>query len=160
MADDFECRIAEARSAAIKHIGINVYSSGKIRDYLIAKGYDYEIANEVVSELVRREYIDDLRACRKILYGRSGKKQESRAFCLNRLIQGGVASNIAEDYVSFLGEDKDTCLLLFDGLCSNKKTALETAEFDTLRKSLLSTAIRRGYGYELASSCFNIWINL
>ena len=67
----------KARSEAIKHIGISTYSSGKIKQFLITKGYSYDVASNVVAELIKREYINDVKASRVALLNRTGKKQES-----------------------------------------------------------------------------------
>ena len=70
----------EAVTCAIRHIGTGIYSSGKIKDFLIRKGYSETVAADAVKHLIDTGYIDDVRASRKVLASRSGKKQESRRF--------------------------------------------------------------------------------
>ena len=70
----------EAVTCAIRHIGTGVYSSGKIRAYLLQKGYSEDVSISAVKHLIDTGYIDDMRASRKVLAARSGKKQESRQF--------------------------------------------------------------------------------
>lgn len=144
-----------ARSEAIKHIGISTYSSGKIRQYLMTKGYSYDIANGVVAELVKREYISDIKASRVALLSRTGKKQESKNYLLQRLLNAGIDEFVAEDYVYELPPDSDTILLLYEasfpnGLDINIKENREEA---------LKLASKRGYSLEIAQSGLKIWLN-
>ena len=57
--------VSDAQTAGIRHIGIGTCSSGKMREYLRKKGFNGSVINEAVSELIRREYIDDDRAGRR-----------------------------------------------------------------------------------------------
>ena len=52
----------EAVTCAIRHIGTGIYSSGKIRLYLMQRGYSEAVAVEAVKLLIDSGYIDDLRA--------------------------------------------------------------------------------------------------
>ena len=99
--------IKEAVSCAIRHIGTGVYSSGKICFYLQNKGYDESVSLAAVKELVNTGYIDDNRASKKVLFTRSGKKQESRNYMLKRLLEAGIDPDIAEDVVAALPSDVD-----------------------------------------------------
>ena len=92
----------EAVTCAIRHIGTGVYSSGKIRIYLIQKGYSDTVATDAVKHLVATGYIDDMRASRKVLAARSGKKQESRQFIYKRLLEAGIASDCADEIIASL----------------------------------------------------------
>ena len=94
--------IKEAVSCAIRHIGTGVYSSGKICFFLQNKGYDESVSIAAVKELVNTGYIDDQRASKKVLFTRSGKKQESRNYMLKRLIEAGIDPDIADDVVATL----------------------------------------------------------
>ena len=58
----------EAVTCAIRHIGTGVYSSGKIKVYLLQKGYSEADAISAVKHLVDTGYIDDMRASRKGLH--------------------------------------------------------------------------------------------
>ena len=140
----------EALSCAIRHIGIATYSSGKIRVYLVEHGFSEEVAGAVVSELISREYINDRKASRKVLIARTGKKQESRNYIHNRLIAAGIAEDTADEVVSELEGDDDTCLMLFDALGFDRDT-------EEIREQMIKTAQLRGYSYECANKAYGRW---
>ena len=86
----------EALSVAIRHIGIATYSSGKIYSYLVNKGFPEDISSSVVNELIKREYINDRKASRKVLISRTGKKQESKAYIHKRLLEAGISDDFIQ----------------------------------------------------------------
>lgn len=144
-----------ARSEAIKHIGISTYSSGKIRQFLINKGYSYDISNGVVAELIKREYINDVKASRVILLSRTGKKQESKDYLLKRLLAGGIDEYVAEDYVYELPSDKETICLLYEASFPNGISLYDDKE----REDALKLAAKRGYSFEIAQSGLKNWLD-
>ena len=148
--------INEAVSAGIRHIGIAIYSSGKVREYLIRKGYDPGTARSAVEQLVEREYIDDIRAGRKVLASRVGKKQESRALISQRLSAAGVSRDCIPTLLEECDDDKVTCRRLIEALCPNLTESL-LSESDI--RDIISVASRRGYSAETASSVIRLLIN-
>ena len=140
--------ISSAVSCAINHIGTGIYSSGKIVSYLLTKGFPDDISYAAVAELVDRGYIDDRRAARKVLTARSGKKQESRNYILNRLLQAGIKESIAEETVASLDDDVTTCKLLFDA-------SFDSAEED--KNEFLKLAKLRGYSMESSLKAYSLW---
>ena len=84
-----------------------------MREYLRKKGFNGSVINEAVSELIRREYIDDDRAGRKVLLYRSGKKQESRRFLKERLYAAGIRSEVSDILMSEVEEDTVLCFNLY-----------------------------------------------
>lgn len=147
--------IKTAREVAIKHIGIATYSSGSIYEYLLRKNFSDEAARAVVDELIERKYIDDVKASRKILLSRTGKKQESKDLLLKRLIEGGVDRFVAEDYIYELPSDSDTILSLFEAHTDDSSDV----HSDEFRNNLASIASKRGYSYECFNSAYKIFVS-
>ena len=145
----------EAVTCAIRHIGTGVYSSGKIRIYLIQKGYSDTVAIDAVKHLVATGYIDDMRASRKVLAARSGKKQESRQYIYKRLLEAGIDSNCADDIVATLGRDTDTCLKLFIASFSEGD---KDAFFDR-EDEFYKLAQLRGYNIETARAAYKMFLD-
>ena len=145
----------QACSAAISHIGFSVYSSGKIKKYLLNKGYDIDIAAGVVSSLIERGYIDDYKAAGQVLLFRKGKKRESREFSRKRLIDAGVDPDVAADVVSDLPTDDNGVVELFE---ASLQTSVSDEEADELRKKALTLAARRGFSFESAQKGYEIWL--
>ncbi|MBP5655937.1 MAG: RecX family transcriptional regulator [Clostridiales bacterium] len=150
-ADPVSQEVRSAISCGIRHIGIATYSSGKVKAFLVNKGYSDNIAEDAVSELIRTGYIDDEKAAGKVLRTRTGKKQESRAYIFNRLMEAGIAEDTADLICDGLPSDTDTCIALFEAMGKPEDP-------DTCREEYLKTASRRGYSYEVASSAFNRFI--
>ena len=143
----------EAVTCAIRHIGTGVYSSGKIRTYLMQKGYSEDVSVSAVKHLIDTGYIDDMRASRKVLAVRSGKKQESRQYIYKRLLEAGIDPDCSDEIVASLGSDTDTCLSLFEasfGKCSGEDYSDREEEF-------LKLAALRGYSLETAISAFRVF---
>lgn len=143
----------EAVTCAIRHIGTGVYSSGKIRIYLIQKGYSEAAASSAVKHLIDTGYIDDMRASRKVLAARSGKKQESRQYIFQRLLEAGISSDCADVVVSGLASDIDTCKSLYE---ASFGSAPEDA-YDR-EDEFIKLALKRGYGIEAARTAFRQYL--
>ncbi len=142
----------EAVTCAIRHIGTGIYSSGKIRAYLMQKGYSEDVSVSAVRHLIDTGYIDDMRASRKVLAARSGKKQESRQYIYKRLLEAGIDPDCSEGIVASLGSDTDTCLNLF-------KASYGTGEdYSDREEEFLKLAALRGYSLETASAAFRAFI--
>ena len=145
----------EAVTCAIRHIGTGIYSSGKIKIYLIRKGYSEGVASEAVKHLIDIGYIDDNRASRKVLAARSGKKQESRQYIYKRLLEAGISSDCADDIVATLANDIDTCTELFEASFGGDSGE----DFYDREEEFLKLAQLRGYSLETARSAFKRFLN-
>jgi len=140
----------EAVTCAIRHIGTGVYSSGKIRAYLMQNGYSEDVSISAVKHLIDTGYIDDMRASRKVLAARSGKKQESRQYIYKRLLEAGIDPDCADDIVATLGSDTDTCLSLFEATYGSGSGE----DYFDREEELLKLAKLRGYSLEASRAAF------
>jgi RecX family. len=141
--------VSSAVTCAINHIGTGIYSSGKIVSYLLTKGFPDDISYAAVAELEQRGYIDDYRASRKVINARTGKKQESKNYIYNRLLQAGIKEIVADDISKSLEADLDTCKKLFDA--SFTSSGVEKEEFLKLGKL-------RGYSMEISCKAYDLWV--
>lgn len=151
--DENEALIKEAVTTGIRHIGIAVYSSGKIQKYLMNKGYSYSVSSEAVKRIVNRGYIDDVRAGRKVVNARVGKKQESKRLIYQRLINDGVSKDAANQLVSELQDDKDTCVYLYEAFFP----AIPDIYDDNVSSQIIKKALQRGYSNETATIALKRW---
>ena len=146
-------RTKEAVTCAIRHIGTGIYSSGKIRLYLMQRGYSEAVAVEAVKLLIDSGYIDDLRASRKVLAARSGKKQESKQFIYQRMLEAGIDEECADLVVDDLESDIDTCKALFDANFGSPDEDSSDREDEFLK-----IAVLRGYSMETARKAFRLYL--
>lgn len=152
-----EDQVSSAVTCALRHIGLGTYSSGKIREYLLAKGYSCDVTDDAVNELILRKYIDDEKAGRKVLLSRIGKKQESRALLFKRLIAAGIPDNVASDISGSLDDDITTCTRLFDA-CFSDPSVLDPDPQQACMEAI-KIAGKRGYTPEVASKAFRSWLS-
>ena len=143
----------EAVTCAIRHIGTGVYSSGKIKVYLLQKGYSEADVISAVKHLVDTGYIDDMRASRKVLAARSGKQQESKRYIYNRLLEAGIDPDIADGIIPSLDSDVDTCLSLYTASFGSKGDEAYDREDEFIKLAQL-----RGYSPEIARSAFKRYL--
>ena len=147
--------VSDAQTAGIRYIGIGTCSSGKMREYLRKKGFDSNVINEAVSELIRREYIDDYRAGRKVLLYRSGKKQESRRFLKERLYAAGISREVSDNLLSEVEEDSILCFNLY---LSVKPECSGDDSLDGIESEFMKLAAKRGFGSEAARTAYGKWL--
>ena len=147
--------VSDAQTAGIRHIGIGTCSSGKMREYLRKKGFSSNAVNEAITELIRREYIDDDRAGRKVLLCRSGKKQESRRYLKERLFAAGVDGNVADRLLIEVEEDSVLCFNLY---LSVRPEAESAEEAQAAEEELMKLASKRGFNSETARTAYGKWL--
>ena len=152
---DRDQQYSEARNKAIAHIGIAVSSSGKIRDFLLEKGYSSDVVEDVIDQLCEEKYVDDVRYAKKILRARSGNKAEGRAKLSMRLENAGVDADIARKVLSSPEySDENTIMDVIRDRFPAGSFSADPAE----AKRELAKAIRylesRGYSSSLALSSF------
>ena len=140
----------EAVTCAIRHIGTGIYSSGKIRNYLLQKGYSEDAVIKAVEHLIAAGYIDDKRASRKVLMARSGKKQESRHYIYKRLLEAGIDPDCVDGIVASLDGDVDTCFSLFEASFGS----ISCDDCFDREEEFYKLAQLRGYSIETARSAF------
>ena len=151
MSDNISTK--EAVTCAIRHIGTGIYSSGKIRIYLIQKGYSEAVASSAVKHLIDTGYIDDMRASRKVLAARSGRKQESKHYIYSRLLEAGISSDCADEVVSGLDSDINTCKSLYEATYGSASEDASDREDEFIK-----LAVKRGYGLEAARTAFRLYL--
>ena len=118
------------------------------------RGYSEAVAAEAVKLLIESGYIDDLRASRKVLAVRSGKKQESKQFMYQRLLEAGIDPEYADIVVDELDSDVDTCKSLYEANFG----APDEDSFDK-ENEFLKIAGLRGYSMETARKAFKLYLD-
>lgn len=92
--------LKSARQCAISYIGISNKTSGKVREYLLRKGYSLDISEHTVADLIQDGYIRDRRAAEAIVRTRSGRRAEGKAVLLRRILAAGIPDSIAKEVIS------------------------------------------------------------
>ena len=119
------------------------------------QGFSDSVIKEAVENLIRREYIDDERAGRKVLLVRSGKKQESRRFLKERLYAAGVRNSVSDILLSEVEEDSVLCFNLY---LSVRPGVDDQDDAYAAKDELLKLAAKRGFNSEAALSAYGKWL--
>jgi SOS response regulatory protein OraA/RecX len=98
--------LQQARSAAIRFIGLGRKSSGRIEDHLRQAGFEPDTICQVLQDLKVDQYIDDERIARRQVRNRSGAKSESSVRIAQRLAQGGVDEDAVQAALQDLPDDR------------------------------------------------------
>jgi regulatory protein len=87
---EFDRLVQQARSRAIRMLGLSRKPSGRILDLLRQEGYSPDVVEQVMAELRTDGYLDDERLARRQIANRSGSRSESIARLTQRLLQLGL----------------------------------------------------------------------
>lgn len=147
--------VSDACTCGIRHIGIGTISSGKLCLYLKKNGFNDDVIREACDELIRRRYIDDDKAGRKVLLYRSGKKQESKRYLRERLYAAGVSSQVADDLISMVEDDSDLCFNLY---LSVKPEVGSIDEAHDMSDYLKKLAQKRGFTPDISVYAYDKWL--
>lgn len=138
----------KARIFAVKYIGLDPgKSSGKVHAKLREFGYSPSLARKVVEDLEEADYIDDYRACAKIARRHQGSKSKSRQYMKNLFIKQGVKETVAELYMDYLPDDRESIQNLLP-------QTLPEGERDI--NKLMRRLQARGYAFNTIQSCIRM----
>ena len=153
-----QCRnYDEARETAIAFIGISHKSSGRIYDHLTRKGYDPDIAGQIVSDLCSDGYIDDLRVAKSVITKRRGRSAEARHILLQRLRAAGVSDDIMTSCEEWIPADEVSLQGLMDEKCRPdflRRSADDDFDTQTWIQRTSRFLLSRGYSSHLIFEAF------
>lgn len=133
----------KARQLAVAYIGIDRFkSSGRVRNKLLQKGVEPDLADRVVNYYIDLDYINDLRAAQGIARRYQDRHLRSRRAMVAVFIRNGLDPSVAQKAALDLEEDAITalrlCRLSFDHPGPEDEEAM------------MKLMIRRGYPASLA----------
>ena len=86
----FDLLVQQARSRAIRMLGLSRKPSGRILDLLRQEGYSPDVIEQTMADLKTDGYLNDERLARRHIAKRSGSRSESAARLNQRLVQLGL----------------------------------------------------------------------
>ncbi len=98
--------VQQARSSAIRFIGLGRKASGRVEDHLRREGFEPEVIQQVLVDLQVDHYIDDERLARRQVRGRSGAKAESSSRLAQRMSQSGLDEQAVHSALDELPDDR------------------------------------------------------
>lgn len=105
---EVERQVQQARSSAIRFIGLSRKSSGRVIDFLRREGFEQVVIDQTLADLRADQYIDDERLARRQARSRTGTKAESGARLAQRLSQGGLDAQAVQVILEEKADDR-TC---------------------------------------------------
>jgi len=120
-------RVREARSAAIRYIGVSNRSSGQVRVHLQQLDMDPDIVESTLLDLIEEGYINDIRIARRILRERQAGKAESKAALRNRMARQGIDGSVINDLAEEMMPDEVSAMSLLRNRLSKELQAISNA---------------------------------
>lgn len=154
-----------AREMGIAYLSYRPRSSGKVRDKLIEKGIEPEVAKRVVNGLACDGYLDDRKIAAALLSERRSRKAEGYRKAEQRLLANGVPRYVAADAIERARTEFPEIKLLAVFLKSKFRKELlilrdqtvdrEIAE--AIRHKMLRSAQNRGFSIADCYRLFALW---
>lgn len=153
------------RELAIAYLSYRPRSSGKVRDKLLTKQIEPDIADDVISGLVRDAYLDDHKVAFALLRERRGRKAEAYRIALQRLIAGGIPKRVALEAIEKAKSETSELTLLAGFLKAKFRKDLlymrdgspSLDEMKAVQTKLLKAAQQRGFLYSDAQKLIDTW---
>lgn len=102
----FEQTVAQARSAAIRKLGLALKSSGFVKTFLKQAGFSDDVIQAALDTLIEDRYLDDQRLALSKVNKRKGARTESSKLAAQRLKQSGLSSDAIELALSKQADDR------------------------------------------------------
>lgn len=159
---DFDHLCTVARANAVTYLGISKKTSGKVSGWLYKKGYPDSVIQEVIRELTEEGTLNDELLGMALIQSRSGKKAESRAALLQRLVRQGVPSETAQLCINTaFSENKNELSDAIELLCLKFHVKIDTMqEWNSdeqlkLMQKCFRFLMNRGYTREISMNAMN-----
>ncbi len=127
-------------SKALAYISSRLKTEKQMKDYLLGKGYSFEVANEAIKKLKDYGYLND-EYFAKTFVEITGKNKGSR-YIKQQLYAKGVKSSVIDNIE--LSDDDDACKSVCLKWLKNKQLPLEQKDKEKLYRFLLG----RGFEYD------------
>lgn len=130
----------KARETAIKYIVFKSRTSFETKEKLIKSGYNEEIADKVVSDLIQSDYINDERYLKNFIENTKKNKKESKIMIKLKLKKKGINEEVTEKYL----ETSKYCEIPIIIKLLAKKKFLECDDFE-IQNKIKNYCLRKGF---------------
>lgn len=137
----------KAYLGALRYLGIRPRTSSQLQSYLLEKGFEPKVAEEVCQRCVEQGYIDDKAFAKQWVDERLRLKPRSPYMLRMELQQRGVDRSIVEDAVS--GVSKEAELEAARSLIEKKARRLQGPPNPDEERKLLSMLMRKGFSHSI-----------
>ena len=139
----------KARNAAAGFLLYKMYTCREIYDRLRRKGFEKELAEQVVAEFVKAGYLDDRRYAQMYVEDEAKLAAKGKFRIRQELLRKGVASSIIDEVMDDAEFDTEACLREYisqRNLCDNIHSRKDL-------ERLKARLARRGYSLSEINRC-------
>ncbi len=144
----------QVRETATRLLALRQHSVGELQSKLRRKGFDPEIAGEVVSDFKERRLLDDAEYARTLAEQVVNRKPCGRAYILAHLRRKQVSSELAAEAADMVLSQHDIADL---AACALRQRWREFSQFEleTARHKAYNYLARRGFTYDASRAAFD-----
>lgn len=138
-------------SKALAYISSRLKTEKQMKDYLLSKGYSYDVTKEALEKLKEYGYLNDEYYAKT--FAEIAGKNKGKKYIKQQLYIKGVKSEVVDNLE--LNDDDDSCREVCQKWLKGKTLPLEQKDKEKLYRFLLS----RGYEYETIRHTINVVAN-
>lgn len=151
---EIEAERLACRSEATRLLALRQHSVGEVRQKLRRKGFDPEIATEVIGAFKQQGLLDDGWYARTLAEGLLRRKPCGRAFVVAHLQRKSIERTLAEDTADMVLAEQDPEELAARAL-QRRWVEFSQFELETARRKAYNYLARRGFTHEQARAAFD-----
>lgn len=148
LPDEMEVQPLEAaRNLALRRLGRMAQTEYQLQSYLLTKGTEAELANQVVARLVEVGLINDLEYARAWIRSRRLIRQAGDSLLRRELKLRGVEAEVVESALAFESVDSEE---LARDLATRRWTSLSRLAVEDRKRRVVGLLVRRGHSVSTA----------
>lgn len=150
---------AQARSAAIRKLGIARKPSGFVRRYLAQLGYEASVIEEVIEHLHHEQYLDDRRLATSKIKSRKGARTESNRLTAQRLRQIGLESSAVDLAILDRPDDRELAGQALEAKFKNEIGNNATTVPPEIQAKMKRFLLSRGFSAAITRDTIRTYLN-
>jgi regulatory protein len=146
-----ENRLFHIKQRALRYLGRRLHSTSELRIKLKQKGYEKELVDDVISDLSKAGYLNDLDFAMEFTMQKINAKLWGKNKIKSELIKKGInAEIIAQALNESFNEDDEYEKAMITAQKKIKSIKFKQDNSTELKRKVISFLIARGYSYEIA----------
>jgi len=148
-----------AKDRALKFLSYRDRSEKEILTKLKDVGYDESVIEWVITDLKRLKFIDDKRFASSFAQSQMITRPMGEFFLKRELKQKGVATELIEQTIEKVYEEKDQLTVAME-LAEQRKTRFKNLDEIKAKKRVSDFLLRRGFSWDIVSQILENWNEL
>jgi regulatory protein len=140
--------IVSVREQAWRFLSRREHSQIELRDKLVQKAFDKDIVDQVLSNLIKKDYLNDQRYARLVINDEINLKRSGPLLIKNKLLKKGIHINLVNDLLEELYHE-DLQFNNCSELAEKKLRLLNNLDPLPQKKRLISFLTQKGYSWDI-----------